>query len=180
MECSICYNQIQDKVSMTCGSQHAFCFKCILQYIEANQELKNCPNCRGGEKFIMISSEPSSGTNNDFYSLDYFKKSMPVLQKVLQDSTVSNTCLIAEVLLVSYVKNKKQLDIAHKLINIGESVDTLVPLIKWDSIESSFGSIPAELGNIFSSVFRPEINRMARDGGFYYYGTSNPRYNYFN
>lgn len=174
MECSICFNQIHDKVSMTCASQHMFCFKCIVQYIEANSELKNCPNCRGGDKFIMITSDLVHTNTNDFYSLDHFKKSIPLLQKILQDSVVSNTCLISEMLLVCYVKNKKQLEIAHKLLNIGEQMDTVVNVIKWDS----YDHVPDSVGNIFN-ILRPEINRIARDSGIYYYGTTNPRYNWF-
>jgi hypothetical protein len=135
MECSICYNPIIDKVFMTCSSQHPFCFKCLLQNVEANSELKSCPNCRGGDKFIMLTNETiPSGTG--FYSLDYFKKSLPILQKILGDSVTANTCLISELILVCYVKNKKQLNIAHKLISSGDSIDDIVPFIKWDEKRS--------------------------------------------
>ena len=110
MECAICYNLIVDKVSRTCISQHPFCFKCILSNIEANSEstspLGNCASCRGGDKYIMLTNElnqpvdehysniprrttqstqineplPSS-QSDPFYTLKYFKKSLPILQK---------------------------------------------------------------------------------------------------
>jgi hypothetical protein len=132
MECSICFNQIVDKVSMTCSGQHPFCFKCLLQNVEANSELKSCPNCRGGDKFIMLTYNSNASGINGFYSLDYFKKSLPIIQKILGDSVTVNTCLISEIILIFYVKNKKQLDAAHKLMSQGESIDSVVSILKWD------------------------------------------------
>ena len=140
MECSICFNPIVDKVLMTCSTQHAFCFKCLLGIIEANSELKGCPNCRGGDKFIMLTTEANS---SGFYSLDYFRKSLPILQKILGDNVIANTCLVSELILVCYVKNKKQLNIAHKLISsddtgrgLKEVIEDIVPYIKWDEKKS--------------------------------------------
>ncbi len=138
MECSICFSQSVDKVSMTCSSQHSFCFKCLLQNIEANNKLKSCPNCRGGDKFIMLTPNPTtSGTpitsgTNGFYSLNYFKKSLPIMQKILKDNITINTCLISEIILICYIKNKKQLEIAHKLLSLEESIDSIVSIIRWD------------------------------------------------
>jgi len=134
MECSICYNQIVDKVYMTCSSQHPFCFKCILQNIETNSELKNCPNCRGGDKFIMINNTSNSGnsTSEGFYSLDYFKKSLPIIQKILGNSITINTCLISEIILIFYIKNKNQIDVAHKLMSLGETLESIINIIKWN------------------------------------------------
>ncbi len=159
MECSICYNQIVDKVTMTCSGQHTFCFKCIIEYVDANSELGNCPNCRGGQSYIMLGNEASS-TNTDFYSLYYFKKCIPILQKILQDST--NSCLISETMLITYLKNKKQLDIAHKLLSSGETIDTVVTVIKWN--EKNVIDMGAEtIGSIFN-ILRPEITRASRNG----------------
>ena len=132
MECSICFNPIVDKVSMTCSSQHPFCFKCLLQNVEANAELKSCPNCRGGDKFIMLTNDTTLHSNDSFYSLQYFKKSLPIIQKILGDIVTANTCLISETILVFYVKNKKQIDAVHKLMSVGESLDTVVSVIRWD------------------------------------------------
>lgn len=133
MDCSVCYNPIIDKVLMTCTSQHQFCFKCLLKNVEANLELKSCPNCRGGDKFIMLTNETES-EDTGFYSLKYFKKSLPILKKILGDSVI-NSCLISEIILVYYVKNKKQLDIAHKLI-IDNNMDDIIPFIKWNKKRS--------------------------------------------
>jgi len=129
MDCSICYNQIIDKVYMTCNSQHPFCFRCLLESVEVSSELKYCPNCRGGDKFILLSNN-STSTGVGFYSLDYFKKSLPILQKML--GIITNTCLVSEAILVFYVKNKKQLDIAHELIALDYSIDDVSSLIKWN------------------------------------------------
>ena len=85
MECSICQNEVFDKVMMTCKSAHAFCFKCILQYVEKNMALKSCPNCRGGNKYILIptdNEEPVLQQEYEFYSLNSFQESLPILQKV--------------------------------------------------------------------------------------------------
>ena len=49
---------------MTCSSQHPFCFKCLLQSVEANTELKSCPNCRGGDKFIMLTNDNNNPVLN--------------------------------------------------------------------------------------------------------------------
>jgi len=133
MECAICFNQIVDKVSMTCGGQHPFCFKCLLQNVEANSELKSCPTCRGGDKFIMIPNDSTTSGANGFYSLEYFKKSLPIMQKILGNSVTENTCLISETMILFYVKNKRQLDAAHKLMSQGESIDAVASILKWES-----------------------------------------------
>jgi len=157
MECSICYNPIVDKVSMTCSSQHTFCFKCLLKSIETNHELKSCPNCRGGDKFIMITGDLGSTEVNDFHTLVYFKKSLPLLQKILNDSVNVNTCLISELLLVCYVRNKKQLDIAHRLLGLDYKIEDIVPLIKWDS-KNNFEDMGLDfLTNLATEMFGNQI-----------------------
>lgn len=174
MECSICLNKIVDKVLMTCSSQHAFCFKCIIEYIDTESELKNCPNCRGGGQYIMLGNEMSQIgpiVTNDFYSLNYFKKCIPVLQKILQDPT--NSCLISENMLITYVKNKKQFEIAHKLLSSGESIDTIVTVIKWDRVGAE------TIGNIFN-IIRPEIIRASRNGVSMFGYNPSTGFDYFN
>lgn len=167
--CSICHSEIVDKVYMTCSAKHPFCFKCLLQSVEATNELKNCPNCRGGDKFIMIESDTSESTN-DFYTLNYFKKSIPILQKILNDNNVTpNSCLISEYLLISYTKNKKQLEIVHKLLSQDYKIADLIPLIRWyekrsmDDIGMEFiGSIASDFLNGFTgapSNFPPVFER---------------------
>ncbi len=158
MECSVCFNQIVDKIFMTCSSQHSFCFKCILQNIEANSELKSCPNCRGGDKFIMLTNDLNTTGANGFYSLEYFKKSLPIMQKILGDSITINTCLVSENILVCYVKNKKQLDIAHKLVSLGESIDAIVAILKWDEKKQPGNVGAAEIFGM-PAVFMPNQQR---------------------
>lgn len=154
MECSICFGPIVDKVSMTCSSQHSFCFKCLLRAIEVTSELNSCPNCRGGDKYIMITNG-TGPTGSGFYSLEYFKKSLPFLQKILGDSVIANTCLISEIILICYIKNQKQLNLAHKLLSNGIddpiSIDDIVPFIKWDEKRNleDLGEVIGGLAELF-------------------------------
>lgn len=126
MECPICANDLTDQVHMTCGAKHAFCFKCILKDIETNFELRKCPTCRGGDKFLIIDFNNVSVSDN-FESLCYLKKSIPIIQSVLGN----NSCLISEKMLLFYIKNKKQIDIVHKLIENNYNLNDIVKLIKW-------------------------------------------------
>ncbi len=135
-ECSICHEIIIDKVFMTCSSQHSFCFKCILQGIELTGELKSCPNCRGPEgiekKFILLEKRYIINLDEDeqnFYSLNYFKKSLPVLQRLTNLS--NNTCLLSEHVLSVYINNKKQLEFFYEVIKIGKQIDDIFNFIKW-------------------------------------------------
>lgn len=146
-ECPICQETILDKISMTCNSQHSLCFKCLLENIEVNSELKSCPICRGGDKFIMFNNEQSD--IRGFYSIDYFKKSLPILQKIL-NNTVSNTCLISDILLITYVKNKKQLQIAHTLISFGQNIDEIIPYINWKITNKLENTLNNTINNAFS------------------------------
>ncbi len=127
-ECNICREKIIDKVFMSCSSQHVFCFKCILLGVEVTSKLKNCPNCRGGNKYIIYSTV---GNNTDFYSLNYFKKSLPFLQKII-NTPIVNTCLISESELLIYANNKKQFEAAYKLIENGYNMDDTLKLINWN------------------------------------------------
>jgi hypothetical protein len=132
MKCFKCFNQIVDKVNMTCSEQHSFCFKCLLDLIEADSEqLKVCPRCRGGDKYIILGNDLVS-TGTGFYSLNYFKKTLPILQKFFGDNVNTDTCLIPEIVLVYYVINKKQIEVAHQLISLNYSIDDAFSLINWD------------------------------------------------
>ena len=81
------------------------------------------------------------------YTLDYFKKSIPILQKILNDTVSANSCLISEQILVTYVKNAKQLDMAHKLLENGYKIPDIVPLIKWNSGKSMDENVVDFIGN---------------------------------
>lgn len=159
MECTLCNLEMVDKVYTTCSAKHAFCFSCILKNIEITNEIKPCPLCRGGEKYIMIENVPNTiqRDSDNFYSLDYFRKSIPILQKILSDNNVSpNSCLLSEQLLVTYVKNRKQLEIAHKLlVQDNYKIPDIIPLIKWYE-KRGFDEIGAEIfTNIANEIFNP-------------------------
>ena len=145
-ECSICQSTIVDKVLMTCKYTHAFCFKCILKYVEQNGELKSCPNCRGGDKFIMVQSfdqsdnvgdqldhvGDQSNQEDEFYTINFFRKSIPFLEKIIK-TNFQNSCLISESSLLAFIRNKDQLKLVNVIIsNSNEySIENLSKLIKW-------------------------------------------------
>lgn len=57
--CYICQSPaISDPVSMTCKSQHVFCFTCIFDYYSrcSNQGNLCCPNCRHGNGSFLVMS----------------------------------------------------------------------------------------------------------------------------
>jgi hypothetical protein len=107
-ECSICHEEVSDRVMMTCKAAHSFCFKCILIYVEKNMALKSCPNCRGGNKFIMIPTDNEETETEtsifDFYSLRSFKESLSILQKIKKLDS-DNSCLVPESVLLLYIRN---------------------------------------------------------------------------
>ncbi len=146
MDCAICQARTDDPVSMTCNFRHKFCFKCVLEYIEKNKELKSCPYCRGGEKSILLSEPmspsgaaggPTGQTGQDrpagpsFYSTEYLVKSLQILNKLCAGT--SNSCIVSEKLLLLYIKNKKQLSVYHVLKNTGIYTDEeLASLINFE------------------------------------------------
>ncbi len=131
-ECPICHSEINEKVFMTCSSKHAFCFECILKSVESSKELKNCPMCRGGDnKYILIDSNISDKNSENFYSIARFKKSLPIIQRILKTEVSHNSCLVSDRLLLTYAKNKKQLELVDILIKSYPS-DDIFPFIKWN------------------------------------------------
>jgi hypothetical protein len=148
--CSICLSDIIDKVYLTCSAKHPFCFRCLIQSIEVTNELKNCPLCKGGDKFIMVDMSKLED-NNNFYSLSYFKKSIPFLKKILNDNIGSNSCLVSEQVLITYVNNKKQLSVAHKLLDSSYEINEIISLIRWD-----------EKG-VYTDKFSNHVNTFATD-----------------
>ena len=156
---------------MTCSAKHPFCFKCLLLSVEATNELKNCPMCRGGDKYIKLENAEGQ-ESSDFYTLSYFKKSIPILQKILNENISANSCLVSEYLLINYVKNKKQLDIVLKLFAQDYKLSDLIPLIKWNE-RKSMDDIGGEfLGNLISAAANdffggppPEFFRPPRPDG---------------
>jgi len=122
-ECSICQLPIVEKISLTCPAAHSFCFKCILDYIEKHQELKSCPNCRNGLKFITlghVDDEETDPETDPYYTIKYFKECLPILYKIKKQESY----LISEYMLLLYLANKKQLELMK---NKPENFD----LIKW-------------------------------------------------
>lgn len=128
-ECPICQNSFTDPIKLSCRSSHEFCFSCILKWLEKKEKLDSCPLCRGGDKFIIITSgKPSQ--NYKHGSFNHFMLSKDILQKAtLLRVAPENSCLISEKLLLTYVKNKDQLELA---IESRMDSDKLFKLIRWD------------------------------------------------
>ncbi len=146
--CSICHNVIIDKVFMTCMPRHEFCFSCIIKSVEATNQLKSCPLCRGGDKYIMIDNCVESMDEN---SLCMFKKMIPILRESLKIKE-TNSCLISEKLLVHFIRNKKQLKSARILLDNGLKPTDVVDMIKWNEDIDNF------MNSLGTTIFR-EIGR---------------------
>ncbi len=156
-ECPICHSEIKDKVYMTCSSRHAFCFECILKGVEASNELKNCPMCRGGgfDRYILVDNNENICDNtNNFYSISNFKRSLPIVQKILELDPGQNSCLISEKLLLFYVKNKSQIEYTN-ILNNKYSIDEIIPVIKWNMKNESGENVIVNdlLGTLASGLF---------------------------
>ena len=126
--CPICQASFKDPVKTTCKASHEFCFSCIIQWVSTKDSLESCPLCRGGDKFIII-NEKSVKKEYSYNSLNHFLLSKKLLQKILHIKGNENSCLISEKLLLTYVKNKEQLELA---LESRMSEDKLVKLINWD------------------------------------------------
>lgn len=163
MECSICHSEIVDKVYMTCMARHPYCFKCLLLSVETTNELKNCPLCRGGDKFIILENSDTP-ENNDFYSIYQFKKSIPILHKILSENVSSNSCLIPEYLLLNYVKNKKQIMLVNFLIEHDQKIDDIIPLIKWND-KKSIEELSSDILNNIVNVATNDIFGSSNSNG---------------
>jgi hypothetical protein len=133
-ECAICQSEIKDKVNMSCGSQHAFCFECVLKNIEVTGELRTCPLCNGGDKFIILDINHQHQNTDNYYSIYLFVKSLPVIKKNLKDKS-QNTCIVPEKILQFYINNKTQLEFVHTL-NKDYELDEIIKYIKWDSMSN--------------------------------------------
>jgi len=152
--CPICHSEITDKVHMTCKAMHSFCFKCILKCVEKTSKLTVCPLCRGGEKFIILDSNVREC--DEFGSTCHLMKSVSILQKVLSMNLSTNSCIVSESLLINYIKNKKQLELAHKLLNENYKIEDIILLIKWDS-KKSFENMGSDFVSDFVGGFVNEI-----------------------
>lgn len=164
-DCSICQNEIKDKVQMTCKSLHEFCFECIMKNIEYNKVLKCCPLCRGSRKYIII-SEKNPDPNGPFYSLGHFVKSLRLLSKISKYNM--NTCLVPDKLLLLYSMNKKQLDfvfrIAPNLDSISDTdLDEIVSNVKWNILSKK--SRLVSYSNIENLLTESNIETIAGDAG---------------
>jgi hypothetical protein len=131
-ECSICQSDIKDKIKMSCGSQHEYCFECILKNIEVTGELRTCPLCNGGDKFIIFDVNQQYHSTDNYYSIYLFTKSLPVIKKILKDKS-QNTCIVSEKILQFYIKNKIQLEFVQTL-NKDYELDEIVKYIKFHFI----------------------------------------------
>jgi hypothetical protein len=112
---------------MTCAAQHAFCLKCIFQYVEKNDKLKECPSCRGptngNMRFIMIKNQGnyqiSLNQIDEYYSSKMFFKSYPVIKKIerlmTNQTPLENSCLTSENEILIFTKNREQLILYHKM-----------------------------------------------------------------
>jgi hypothetical protein len=164
MDCAICQGNIIDKVQMTCGAAHSYCFKCILKNIEVTKELQPCALCRGGDKVIFMLPDNQDPLNisseNDFYSIKYFTKSRPILNKIIGESETSS-CLLSEKILLTYLKNRKQIEITAKLIECGYKLEDIYAIIKWNGIGS-------EIENDDWGDIGTFIDSFANNSGRYY------------
>ncbi len=162
-DCPICQSEIKEKVFMTCSSKHAFCFECILKSVESTKELKNCPMCRGGgeNKYILIESDKTDENQENFYSISRFKKSMPIIQKILKVGVSQNSCLVSDKLLLAYVKNKKQLDFTE-VLSKNYTIDEIIPFIKWNRGHEFSGDLSDLMGAVATEVFLGSL--MERGG----------------
>ncbi len=130
-ECSICQSEIKDKINMSCGSQHEYCFECILKSVEVTGELRTCALCNGGDKFIILDINKQYQSTDNYYSIYLFVESLPVIKKIIKDKS-QNTCVVSEKILQFYINNKKQLKIFHVLNKVYE-LDEIIKYIKWEN-----------------------------------------------
>ncbi len=153
-DCPICHSEIKGKVFMTCSSKHAFCFECILKSVESSKELKNCPMCRGGgeNKYILIDSNTVDENPENFYSISRFKKSFPIIQRILKVDVSQNSCLVSDKLLLTYVKNKKQLEFAD-ILSRTFPIDEIIPLIRWNKGQEISGELSDLMGAVATEIF---------------------------
>ncbi len=161
MSCSICFNNIVDKVSMTCQATHSFCFKCLLENIRVNKQLKSCPLCMGGDKFILMSDNYDK-ESTDFYSINQLLKHKNIINRIMNEKDNSNSCLLSEKMLLVYILNKKQIEIYDKLISSGESIDDIYNYIKW-----SKQSEVVDFSTLFSSMLDYGFNSQPPPPTFY-------------
>lgn len=129
-ECSICQSELKDKINMSCGAQHEFCFECILKNVEITGELRTCPLCNGGDKFIILGVNQQHQHTDNYYSTYLFVKSLPIIKKILKDKS-QNTCVISEKILQFYISNKTQLEFVHTL-NKDYELDEIIKYIRWE------------------------------------------------
>lgn len=141
-ECVLC-NIDKDKnefINMTCDARHEFCFGCIIKNIEINKTNKECPLCRTKISSIII--PPKSKLENfnktdfykeeDFYSIYFFNKCIPFLN-ILGNTNITNVCLIENLELTNYTKNKNELIFAVNVLKSGAEtdIDKLYDHINW-------------------------------------------------
>ena len=151
-ECTICQEPVTDEIKMTCAASHSFCFKCILKDVETNGQLKPCPNCQTGLKYILVLNRSKNVNNSTepFYTIKFFEECLPLLNKIaLSGPDSEKSCLISEFTLLLYIKNKKQLKHVKQCITNGSDIDDIFDLIKWIRPQGrSSLSLPQSFSNI--------------------------------
>lgn len=128
-KCSICHLKIQDSVSMACKGMHSFCFLCIITWIGQQKKLDCCPICRGGDKYIIIKNTEINNKNYLYNTLSHFSLCKPILEKILRETTNENSCLVSERVVLTYIKNEKQLQL---LFESKMPLEDLMYIINWE------------------------------------------------
>ena len=76
IECPICYNNINNISTLSCG--HTYCEDCILNWVKKDKN--TCPNCRDEIKYIETDNKKKNliqfrkqTVNTEIYKIYYYK-----------------------------------------------------------------------------------------------------------
>ena len=161
--CPICHEDFKDEIYACCDYLHAYCFKCILNYVKTNNKLTPCVLCRDScclyihvpENRQIIKKTESSSTSSteteDIETLKYFLKSLHLIRKI-NGTKYKYSSLITENELKCFIKNKDNITLYHKIIesNLGTH-ETIFPSIKWES-NTVIRSDPEQIINMLSNI----------------------------
>jgi hypothetical protein len=87
---------------------------------------------------------PSQSSSADFYKLNYFKKCLPILNKL--EKYAANSCVIRESQLRLYIVNRSQLEFFFEC-KTSKSFDEVFKIIKWSLLYE-------EYPNLIEGIFR--------------------------
>jgi len=130
-ECSICLveKETSEFVKFTCDAEHRSCFSCVLNTLKAKSKL-SCHFCKSRSEFINVPNKHLLIKNSeDINSIYYFKKCIPIINKIYNIDLFKN-CLVHEKDLLLYLNNEKNLLFAHKLLE-DETLEEVVKSINW-------------------------------------------------